>query len=103
MKERHAAALADLLGQLRSTGSQFPVPTKKEILDGFQLMFFNGTRGLSIIHHDGSYDLETAEIIGNSESFVFADQNPCTQVKGHRETSEVVQDIVNLFPLQLPN
>lgn len=97
MKEQHAQALATFLEALRETGRTFPEPVRKELHDGWQLLIFNGDRGMSIVHHGGSYDLETAHVKGTPEDWEFADSNPCTQVEGYREPADVAADVVRLF------
>jgi len=102
MKEQHAQRLVALLLALKDTGRTFPEPTKRDAHEGWQILIFNGDRGMSIVCHDYSYELETAGIIGTPEDWKFSDSDACTQVQGYRETDEVVTDLVRLFePLQL--
>lgn len=103
MKEQHAQRLVALLVALKDTGKQFPEPVKHENHGGWQLLFVVNGQGMSIVCHDFSYELETAEIIGTAEDWEFADSNGCTQVQGYRETDEVAADIVRVCngPLQL--
>jgi len=103
MKEQHAQKLVALLLALKDTGKQFPKPVKKEINGGWQLLLVVNGNGMSVVCHDYSYELETAEIIGTPEEWEFADSNACTQVQGYREPEEVAADIVRICngPLQI--
>jgi hypothetical protein len=103
MKEQHAQRLVSLLSALKYTPSDFPKPVNKEVHGGWQLLFVVNGNGISIVCHDYSYELETAEIVGTAEEWKFADSDSCTQVKGYREDAEVVADIVRICngPLQI--
>jgi hypothetical protein len=103
MKQEKAQRLVALLSALKDTGQQFPEPVKKEINGGWQLLFVVNGQGLSVVCHDFSHDLETAEIIGTAEDWEFADSDACTQVVGYRDNEEVAADIVRVCngPLRL--
>lgn len=103
MRQKHADALRALLTAFKDSGKNFPSPLVKALNGGWHLVFFVGNNGLSVIHHDGSYGLEIAEIVGNTSGWEFADPNPCTQVRGHVKPSEIIEILQNLLaPKQLP-
>ena len=93
MKEQHGRMLHDLLAAIRETGVQIPAPVKAhECHEGWQVIFFQGDQGLSIVCHDGSYELETASIQGSLE-----DWKIMGDVNAYRTPEEVASDILLLF------
>jgi hypothetical protein len=98
----YATSLVDLLEALKATGRTFPEPVCKYHYSGWQLIIMADGQGMSLVHHDHSYDLETAQITGTPDDWSFTDSDACTQVKGYREPADVAAELVDvLFPKML--
>lgn len=98
MKEQHRKRLHELLSALKATGRTFPDPITSEYQSGWHLIFLVDGRGYSIVCHDFSYELETAEITGTPEDWELVGD-----VEAYRTAAEVTEDLVRLIepPKQL--
>jgi hypothetical protein len=89
-------ALLTALSSLNDAGAKVPAPASRhEYQDGWTLLFFVGVRGLSVVCHRGSYDLETAPIVGCADDWDYM-LDGLNQTEGYREVADVAADIVAL-------
>jgi hypothetical protein len=98
MKDQHAKVLEALLSELTQARSLIAPPTEErstEFSNGWHVLLFWNGKGLSIVCHDHSYNLETAQIVGTVDKWEFA-KEAWDQVEGHRKVSEVVLDIMKM-------
>lgn len=97
MKQQHTDALTGLLAALKDTGCTFPVPECNELMNGWAFKLFFNDKGISVVSHDGSNGLETADITGSFDDWEFVDD-----VEGWQDPADVAQRLVKLCnPAQL--
>lgn len=108
MKDQHAKVLESLLTSLAAERNLISPPTDEqstEFSNGWHILLFWNGKGISIVCHDHSYRLETAQIVGTVGKWEFAPE-AFGDVEGHRKVSDVVSDIMKISvdaPLKIEN